>query len=96
MFQDGSGRKLIKFCRELSTLLVRSYNPETGASDLRDRLSASLIVTLHCTEKQALSLIELSLELLHAKAHGTYRRSEVEISYLIATATGAVSDVSSN
>ena len=56
----------------------------------------SLKATLKCSEKQALSLVELSLELIHAKVHGAYRRTNVELSYLIAMATGAVADVSSN
>lgn len=97
--QEQGGSDLLKFCRELSIILIRSY--QTGqdngsTSELRDKLAASLIVTLNCTEKQALCLIELSLELIHAKLQGRFKRTEVELSYLIATATGAVSDVSSN
>ena len=96
IFQDGSGKKLIKFCRELSSVLIRSYDAENGVGELREKLCASIMVTLSCTEKQALSLIELSLELIHAKLHGAYRRTDIELSYLIAAATGAVNDVSSN
>ena len=96
LFQDGSGKQLIKFCREVSAILIRSCHAENGVADLRDKLCASIMATLACSDKQALSLIELSLELIHAKVHGTYRRTEVELSYLIAAATGAVCDVSSN
>ena len=97
--QEQGGTDLLKFCRELSIILIRSYQAgkdNGGTSELRDKLAASLMVTLKCTEKQALCLIELSLELIHAKLQGRYKRSEVELSYLIATATGAVCDVSSN
>lgn len=97
--QEHGGADLIKFCRELSIILIRNYKTggDTGeTSELRDKLTASLMVTLNCTHKQALSLIELSLELIHTKLKGHYKRSEVELSYLIATATGAVCDVSSN
>jgi hypothetical protein len=51
---------------------------------------------LKCTRAQANCLIDLSLEMIHAKVRGKYRRTDLEISYLIATATGAVSDISSN
>lgn len=97
--QANGGKELIKFCRELSVILIRSYKmagDQGDTGELREKLAASLMVTLNCTEKQALCLIELSLELIHAKLKGRYKRSEVDLSYLIATATGAVSDVSSN
>ena len=96
IFREGNGRGLIKFCRELSGVLIRRYMVEPDAASLRARLCASLVVTLQCTELQAQCLIDLSLELIHAKLHGEYRRSNVELSYLIATATGAVEDVGSN
>jgi hypothetical protein len=96
IFREGNGRGLIKFCRELSGVLIRRYMVEPDAASLRTRLCASLVVTLQCTELQAQCLIDLSLELIHAKLHGEYRRSNVELSYLIATATGAVEDVGSN
>lgn len=96
IFREGNGRGLIRFCRELSVILIRQYSVHDDASELREKLCASLVSTLKCTQKQALSLVELSLELIHAKVHGAYRRSNVELSYLIAMATGAVADVSSN
>jgi hypothetical protein len=96
IFLEGNGKGLIRFCRELSLVLIRQYSQENDATELRSKLTNSLMATLHCTEIQAVSLVELSLELIHAKVHGAYRRSSVELSYLIAMATGAVSDVSSN
>lgn len=77
-------------------ILIRQYSVEDDATELRAKLRSSLMSTLGCSEKQALSLVELSLELIHAKVHGAYRRTNVELSYLIAMATGAVTDVSSN
>jgi len=96
IFLEGNGKGLIRFCRELSLVLIRQYSVENDATELRSKLSTSLMATLHCSEIQAVSLVELSLELIHARVHGAYRRSSVELSYLIAMATGAVSDVSSN
>lgn len=96
IFREGNGRGLIKFCRELSLILIRQYSTNDDAADLRTKLCESLVSTLKCSEQQALCLVELSLELIHAKVHGKYRRTSVELSYLIAMATGAVSDVSAN
>ena len=96
IFREGNGQGLIKFCRELSIILIRQYTKNDDVGELRDKLCASLVTTLKCSPLQAYCIIDLSLELIHAKVHGHYRRSEVELSYLIATATGAVSDVGSN
>lgn len=96
IFREGNGRGLINFCRELSGIMMRQYSGEGDVGELRSRLESSLIATLRCSSLQAQCLIDLALELIHARIHGRYRRTEVELSYLIATATGAVSDVSSN
>ncbi len=96
IFAEGNGKGLMKFCRELSVILIRNYRVDGEMTELRERLGSSLQTTLDCDEKQAMSLIELSLELIHAKVHGAYRRNEVDLSYLISTAVGAVGDVSSN
>lgn len=96
IFQEGNGKGLIKFCRELSVILIRQYTRNDDIGSLRNKLCASLMATLNCSRLQSQCLIDLSLELIHAKVHGSYRRSDVELSYLIATATGAVGDVSSN
>lgn len=96
VFQAGDGLGLIKFCRELAVILVRKCDTEKDATSVRNRISDSIVNTLNCTRKQAESLIDLSLELIHFKVHGEYRRSEIELSYLIAKATGAVDKVSNN
>jgi len=96
IFRESSGKALMKFCRELTLVLIRRYSIDEDAADLRDSLCDSLEATLKCTRAQANSLIDLSLEMIHAKVRGKYRRTDLEISYLIATATGAVSDISSN
>ena len=80
IFREGNGKGLMKFCRELSVILIRQYSVNDDASELRAKLCESLKATLKCSEKQALSLVELSLELIHAKVHGAYRRTHVELS----------------
>lgn len=96
IFQAGNGKGLMKFCRELAVILIRRYSVDDDARDLRETLQPSLVATLNCSDQQADSLIDLSLEMIHAKVHGMYRRTDVELSYLIATATGAVADVAAN
>lgn len=96
IFEGDHGQGLIRFCRELSAIMIRRYMVERDVGALRDRFRASLVTTLKCTESQALCLVELTLELIHARLHGTYRRSPVELSYLIGVATGAVRNLSVN
>lgn len=96
ILQAGNGKGVIKFCRELAVILVRRYAVEDDAAELRSRLCASLIATLQCGPSQAEALIDLALELIHSKTHGAYRRSAPDMGYLIAKASGAVRDVTSN
>lgn len=96
IFQEGNGKGLMKFCRELAVILIRRYSVDDDATDLRETLVPSLVDTLSCSDDQANCLIDLSLEIIHAKIHGKYRRSDLELSYLIAMATGAVTDVAAN
>lgn len=96
IFREGNGKGLIKFCRELALVLVRRYSFDENAADLRVSLVPSLTATLKCSDDQANCLIDLSLEMIHAKLHGKYRRTDVELGYLIAMATGAVTDVAAN
>lgn len=96
IFEEGNGRALIKFCRELSGVIIRRYMVESDAEVVRNKVCASLVRTMNCTEQQGHCLVDLSMELIHARLHGKYRRSNVELSYLIATATGAVTDVGVN
>ena len=96
VFREGNGRGLLKFCSELAVFLIRRYASEGNGAINRKDLSKSLVATLQCSERQAECVIDLSLEMIYARSHGSYRRSELELSYLIAIATGAVEDVSDN
>ncbi len=96
IFQAGNGQGLIDFCRQLSQILIRAYIAETDLDSLRTRVCASLVTTLQCSHQQAVCLVELALELIHSRVHGEYRRSTVELSYLITMASGAIRDVSAN
>lgn len=93
ILQDGRGRGLLQFCRELSVILIRRYMSSNDAGELRDRLSASLMVTLDCSEKEAFCLIDLALELIHVKVYGDYRRSNVDLGYLVENACQVVNGI---
>lgn len=96
ILQEGNNKGLLKFCRELAVIIVNRYSVEDDAARLRGKLRESLKATLRCTEKQAQCLIDLSLEMIHHKIHGNYRRSDMDLGYLIANASGVVGDVQSN
>lgn len=85
------GKSLLKFCRELSTVLVRSYMVENDADELREKLCSSLMLTLACSYHHANCLVDLSLELIHAKVHHEIRRSNDDLDYLISHAGKALS-----
>ena len=86
---------IFNFCEKLAVMLTPGYSDNDRTIGLRDKIYANLCETLKCSGKQAASLIELSLELIHTRLHGSYR-SNVDLNLLIAAATGAVREVSSN
>ncbi len=86
----------MKFCRELAVIMIRRHSGEEEAGQLRQNLAVDLQSALSCTALQSDCLIDIALEIIHAKVHGTYRRSPLELSYLIAMATGVVDDLSAN
>ena len=94
--EADQGGTLWKLCRELFDLLIRRYLAERDLTGLKERLQASLIVVLNCNPSQARCLVDLSIELIHRRVHGQYRRNPAELSYLMATAAGAVENLRSN
>lgn len=95
--REPNGKMIFQFCERLAEALVRTYAKNEGdISSLREKLCESLITSLQCTRQEAICVIELALELVHAKIHGAYRRSQVDLSLVISTASGAVREVSYN
>ena len=94
---DGAeGMSLLVFCRELAGLLIRRYRAGDDPAEVRADFERELTDRLECEEEQARCLVELAIEVLHVRVHGAYRRDAVELTFLIARATGAVREVSWN
>lgn len=77
-------------------MLVKQSTVENDPTDVRDNVATSLRHTLRCGTEQAECLIEIALEMIHQKTHGTYQRSPLELSFLMAKATGLVGDPAAN
>lgn len=90
---SASGSDLLEYCRELSYDLVKRYMAEDDVQEMMERFCDTLQEGLRCTPQQARCLVNLTLELIHFKVHGDYRRANVDLSYLIAMATAAIRGV---
>jgi len=93
---ENSGTGLLRFCRELSVVLIKKYLVGNDPAEVRQELVYELIARIQCSSAQANHLVDLALEIIHVHVHGKYRRNELDLTCLIAKATGAVGDVSMN
>lgn len=97
ILRESDGRRVIGLCRELAGNLLPVYDEDPeGLEALKEQLCLVLVQERKYERQQAKALIELSLDLVHARLYKNYRRSNVELGFLVATATGAVVDLSSN
>ncbi len=69
---------------------------KNDAAAVRREVRARLMQMMSCTAERAERLIELSLELIHVKIHGRYRRNPLELSLLIARAGNQLREVGDN
>lgn len=81
-------KSLMALCREIAGALLGMYSMEVDAKCVRREICEKLKKTVECSQAQANSLFDLSLELVHVQSYGHYRRNPLELSLLIATATG--------
>ena len=97
LVREKNGQRVIHFCQKLGALLIVSYSPiDDNSRELRETLCSDLISSLNCSANQATALIELALDLVHAGLYNSYRRPDVDLSFVVATAAGALTNVSSN
>jgi hypothetical protein len=93
---DELGKNLMALCREIAGALLCRYASNEEASVSRRVILDGLVGKIGCEVFQAERLIDLSLELIHVHSYGSYRRNPVELSLLIAQATGQQRDGSLN
>jgi hypothetical protein len=71
-----NGKFILALCRELSGVLTEAYTRnKEDLGELRDTICHGLKESLRCNENHALQIIELALDLVHARILGSYRRS---------------------
>lgn len=93
---DRLGKDLMELCREIAGALLCRYSTGEEAAISRRIILEGLMKTVECDRFQAERLLELSRELIHVHAYGTYRHNAVELSLLIAQATGQQKEMGSN
>ena len=88
---------LLCLCREVAGRLLRRQI-ETGDAEKTVREMRSLLVKSvpECSEVRARWIVDLALELIHVKKNGTFKRSPLELSLLIARAGNHLRDVRDN
>lgn len=93
---DELGKNLMALCREIAGAMLCRHASSEEATTSRRLICDGLVEKAGCDRFQAERLIDLSLELIHVHCYGTYRRNPVELSLLIAQATGQQRDGSLN
>lgn len=97
MLREKNGKPMFAICREMAGLLSCAYsNSSTEVMELGNALIDHLVEKRDFSRQQAGCILDLALDLIHARIHGTYRRSNVDLGFLIAVASGEVTDVAAN
>ncbi|MDP4792615.1 MAG: hypothetical protein NWR21_06065 [Verrucomicrobiales bacterium] len=87
---------LLGLCHEIAGLILRRHQEKNDPVAVRREVRARLVQMMSCTEERAERLIDLSLELVHVKIHGRYRRNPLELSILIARAGNQLREIGAN
>lgn len=87
---------LLGLCHEIAGLILRRHQEKNDPAAVRREVRARLVQMMSCTEERAERLIDLSLELVHVKIHGHYRRNPLELSILIARAGNQLREIGAN
>lgn len=90
------GNELLELCTEVAGALLRGYSEGKSGTLMRRAIAAGLVEKMSCPEALAENLIDLSLELIHFQAYGSFRSDCLELSLLVAKSGGEVSDESLN
>ena len=83
-------------CHEIAGLILRRHIEKSDAVAVRREVRGRLVQMMKCSEERAERLIDLSLELIHVKIHGRFKRNPLELSLLIARAGNQLREVRDN
>jgi len=87
--RERNGQRILSICEGMiETALVGYEGCFYDLQEFRERLFELLIAGREYTRKQVHCLVELSLDILYAQVNNAYRRTKVDIGFLISTATG--------
>ncbi len=93
---DDGKSGLLAFCHEVSGLLIRRQlevrNPQVVCRFVR----SEIVRLMSCSEERAGWIVDLSLELIHVKINGSFKRNPLELSLLIARAGNQLRRLSDN
>lgn len=89
-------RGLLGLCEEVAATLLRRQLETGDATRTVREVRRCLMASLHCDSARAGQIVDLSLELIHVKVTGRYRRDPLELSQLIARAGNQLRDVRHN
>ena len=87
---------LLGLCHEIAGLILRRHIEKNDAVAVRREVRGRLVQMMQCSEERAERLIDLSLELIHVKIHGRFKRNSLELSLLIARAANQLREVGDN
>ena len=87
--RERNGQRILTICETIiETALVGYEGSYHDLQEFRERLFDLLITSREYTRKQVHCIVELSLDILYAQINNAYRRTKVDIGFLISTATG--------
>jgi len=87
---------LLRLCEEVAGRLLRRYleiqDPVRAVREMR----LELVALLACDQERAGQIVDLALELVHVKTHGSFKRNPLELSQLIARAGKQLRNLADN
>lgn len=87
---------LMSLCQEIAVTLLRRTGSGEKAAVVRREIEAGLRQHLSCPDRQIEAIVELSIELIHVKSYGRYRRNALELAYLLDLCSGQAGDTVNN
>lgn len=87
---------LLRLCEEVAGRLLRRYLENGDPVGAVREIRADLVSLLACDQERAGRIVDLALELVHVKTHGSFKRNPLELSQLIARAGNQLRNLADN